>query len=123
AGVGVVSGTASTIISAAADINPALASAARNGQDSSKVSDGPFRGAKPAKRARANKELEQGKAKWQEFANKNKFAKRGVSGKKDSMFRTGEGVGARVGFTGSGQQMRKDPARTKHIYERREDDY
>ncbi|KZZ89617.1 Tudor domain protein [Ascosphaera apis ARSEF 7405] len=115
--------TASTIISAAADINPALASAARNNKDGTTSTGRPERPAKAQKRARANKELEQGKAKWQEFANKNKFAKRGAAGKKDSMFRTGEGVNARVGFTGSGQQMRKDPARTKHIYQREEEDY
>ncbi|KAI5295075.1 hypothetical protein KEM52_002425, partial [Ascosphaera acerosa] len=104
------------------DINPDLASAARS-QETGRPSDGHARPFKPAKRARANKELENGKAKWQEFATKSKFAKKGGPVKKESMFRTGDGVNARVGFTGSGQQMRKDPTRQKHIYERREDEY
>ena len=54
------------------------------------------------------------------------------------MFRTGDGVNARgevdipdlpiganldaVGFTGSGQAMRKDPTRTRHIYQPGVDD-
>jgi survival-of-motor-neuron-related-splicing factor 30 len=45
-----------------------------------------------AKKIKANKELEAGKNKWQDFNSKSKFGK---SHKKDSMFRTGEGVNAR----------------------------
>ncbi|KAL8704516.1 MAG: hypothetical protein Q9201_002325 [Fulgogasparrea decipioides] len=100
------------VISAAADINPALASQAK--REPSKVSDGPTRPAKVPRKVKANRELEAGKNKWQEFSTKGKTAK---LAKKDSMFRTPEGVNARVGFTGSGQEMRKDPGRSRHIYQ------
>ncbi|KAK4189380.1 hypothetical protein QBC35DRAFT_380472 [Podospora australis] len=70
------------------------------------------------KKIKANKELEAGKNKWQEFTTKGKFGK---AVKKDSMFRTPEGVKGRVGFTGSGQAMRKDVTRTRHIYQPNED--
>jgi len=66
-----------------------------------------------AKKIKANKELEKGKSKWQDFQAKGKFGK----AKKDSMFRTPEGAGGRVGFIGSGQTMRKDPTRSRHVYE------
>jgi len=102
----------SNIISAAADINPELAQQTK--REPSKVSDGPTRPAKVPKKIKANKELEAGKNKWQDFAAKGKFGK---STKKDSMFRTPEGVHGRVGFTGSGQSMRKDPTRSRHIYQ------
>ncbi|QSS57780.1 hypothetical protein I7I53_12069 [Histoplasma capsulatum var. duboisii H88] len=108
----------SSVISAAADINPALATQAR--KEPSKASDGPMRPAKVPRKVRANRELEAGKSKWQDFAAKSKLGK---AGKKESMFRTPEGINARVGFTGSGQQMRKDPARSRHIYQQAEDDY
>ena len=78
------------VISAAANVNPALAQQAK--KEPSKVSDGPVRPAKIPRKVKANKELEAGKSKWQEFAAKSKTGK---SGKKDSMFRTGEGVHAR----------------------------
>lgn len=45
-----------------------------------------------AKKIKAKKELEAGKNKWQEFNSKSKFGK---SNKKDSMFRTPDGVNAR----------------------------
>lgn len=83
------------VISAAANINPELASQAR--KEPSKVSDGPTRPAKVPRKVKANKELEAGKSKWQEFANKSKLGK---TAKKESMFRTGEGVNAR-GETGA----------------------
>ncbi|MCJ1346959.1 hypothetical protein MMC31_005179 [Peltigera leucophlebia] len=102
----------SNVISAAADINPALASQAK--KEPSKVSDGPIRPAKLPRKVKANKELEAGKNKWQDFSSKGKIGK---VAKKESMFRTPEGVNARVGFTGSGQQMRKDPGRSRHIYQ------
>ncbi|KAL3476273.1 hypothetical protein BJX99DRAFT_228205 [Aspergillus californicus] len=104
-----------SVISAAADINPALATQARN--EPSKASDGPARPTKAARKVKANKELEAGKNKWKDFASKAKHGK-----KKESMFRTGDGVNARVGFTGSGQQMRKDPTRTRHVYQQGEED-
>ncbi|KAK3316383.1 hypothetical protein B0H66DRAFT_293318 [Apodospora peruviana] len=66
------------------------------------------------KKIKANKELEAGKNKWQEFNAKGKFGK---AAKKESMFRTPEGVKGRVGFTGSGQAMRKDVTRTRHVYQ------
>ncbi|KAG9234499.1 hypothetical protein BJ875DRAFT_376329 [Amylocarpus encephaloides] len=104
--------TNTNVISAAADINPELAQQTR--REPSKVSDGPTRPAKVPKKIKANKELEAGKNKWQDFAAKGKFGK---AGKKDSMFRTPEGVHGRVGFTGSGQSMRKDQTRSRHIYQ------
>jgi survival-of-motor-neuron-related-splicing factor 30 len=78
------------VISAAADINPELAQQTK--KEPSKVSDGPARPAKIAKKIKANKELEAGKNKWQDFAAKGKFGK---AGKKESMFRTPEGVNGR----------------------------
>ncbi|KAK4073800.1 hypothetical protein Trihar35433_3274 [Trichoderma harzianum] len=66
------------------------------------------------KKIRAKKELEAGKSKWQDFNAKSKFGK---SNKKDSMFRTPEGIHGRVGFTGSGKAMRKDPTRSRHVYQ------
>ncbi|KAH6894345.1 hypothetical protein B0T10DRAFT_250227 [Thelonectria olida] len=71
-----------------------------------------------AKKIKAKKELEAGKNKWQDFNNKSKFGK---SHKKDSMFRTPDGVRGRVGFTGSGQAMRKDPTRSRHVYQMNEE--
>lgn len=123
------------VISAAADINPALANQAK--KEPSKSGEGPARPAKVPRKVKATRELEEGKNKWQDFAAKAKG--KGKFGKKESMFRTGEGVNARgmfrsppwfvqtltflsVGFTGSGQQMRKDPARQRHVYQQTEDD-
>ncbi|TEA13363.1 Splicing factor spf30 [Colletotrichum sidae] len=71
-----------------------------------------------AKKIKATKELEKGKSKWQEFNAKSKISK---SHKKDSMFRTPDGVGGRVGFTGSGQAMRKDPTRSRHVYQQNDE--
>lgn len=119
----------SSVISADADINPALANQAR--KEPSKANDGPARPAKVPRKVKATRELEDGKNKWKDFANKSKI------GKKDSMFRTGEGPNSRgalfsfmiiilmweeiltvlVGFTGSGQKMRKEPGRTRHVYQ------
>jgi survival-of-motor-neuron-related-splicing factor 30 len=78
------------VISAAADINPDLAQKTK--REPSKVSDGPVRPAKVPKKIKANKELEAGKSKWQDFASKGKFGK---AAKKESMFRTPEGVNGR----------------------------
>ena len=78
------------VISAAADINPELAHQPK--REPSKVSDGPIRPAKIPKKIKANKELEAGKSKWQDFATKGKFGK---AAKKESMFRTPEGVNGR----------------------------
>ncbi|KAK5805996.1 hypothetical protein VI817_000254 [Penicillium citrinum] len=108
----------SNVISAAADINPTLATQARN--EAPKPADGAARPPKVPRKVKATRELEEGKNKWKDFAAKTKG--KGKFGKKDSMFRTGEGVNARVGFTGSGQTMRKDPTRTRHIYQQAEDE-
>lgn len=80
----------SNVISAAADINPALASQAK--KEPSKVSDGPARPPKVPRKVKANKELEAGKSKWQDFSTKGKVGK---VAKKESMFRTPDGVNAR----------------------------
>jgi survival-of-motor-neuron-related-splicing factor 30 len=80
----------SNIISAAASIDPALASQAK--KEPSKVSDGPARPAKVPRKVKANKELEAGKSKWQDFTTKGKLGK---VAKKESMFRTPDGVNAR----------------------------
>ena len=78
------------VLSAAADINPDIEGEAR--KELSSAGDGPTRPAKVARKVKATKQLEAGKSKWQEFANK-----KGVSKvtKKDSMFRTGQEVNAR----------------------------
>ena len=78
------------VISAAASVDPSLASQAR--KEPSKVSDGPVRPAKVPRKVKANKELEAGKSKWQDFASKGKIGK---TAKKDSMFRTPDSVNAR----------------------------
>ncbi|KAK5294402.1 hypothetical protein LTR16_001386 [Cryomyces antarcticus] len=107
------------VISAAANINPALASQAR--ADASAATD-TAKPTKGVKKIRANKELEAGKSKWQEFSTKGKMGKATGLKKKESMFRTPEGPNARVGVTGSGQAMRKDAARSRHVYAPAEDD-
>lgn len=78
------------VISAAANVDPTLASQAR--QEPSKVSDGPPRPAKVPRKVKAGKELEAGKSKWQDFSTKGKTGK---VAKKESMFRTPDGVNAR----------------------------
>ena len=61
-------------------------------REPSKVSDGPTRPAKVPRKVKANKELEAGKCKWQEFAMK---GEKGKVVKKESMFQTPDGVNAR----------------------------
>ncbi|KAI0174576.1 hypothetical protein BJ166DRAFT_587366 [Pestalotiopsis sp. NC0098] len=103
------------VISSAASIDPELV--AKNKEAATK----PLIDEKPkAKKIRATRELELGKNKWQEFNTKGKGKSSGKP-KKDSMFRTPEGVNGRVGFTGSGQAMRKDATRSRHIYQANED--
>jgi survival-of-motor-neuron-related-splicing factor 30 len=80
---------APNVISAAADINPALASAVRK---EPKPGDGPPKPSKMQRKVKANKELEAGKSKWQSFTTKGKIGK---AAKKESMFRTGDSVTAR----------------------------
>ena len=75
------------VLSAAASLYPeaqaANKAAAENGDDKPRPK---------FKKIKATKELEKGKNQWQEFTTKGKFGK---SGKKDSMFRTPEGVHGR----------------------------
>jgi survival-of-motor-neuron-related-splicing factor 30 len=78
------------VISAAADINPELAQQTK--REPSKVSDGPARLPKVPKKIKNKKDLEAGKSKWQDFAAKGKHGK---VAKKESMFRTPEGVHGR----------------------------
>jgi len=80
----------SNVISAAADINEELA--LKSKKEPSKVGDGPTRPAKVPKKIKNKTELETGKKNWQEFASKGKFGK---AAKKESMFRTPEGVHGR----------------------------
>ncbi|KAF2669944.1 hypothetical protein BT63DRAFT_454125 [Microthyrium microscopicum] len=106
------------VISAAASIDPTLATAAK--KEPSKVSDGPPKPPKAPKKIKAKKELEASKSAWKDFSTKGKYSKQAK--KKESMFRTGDSVTARVGFVGSGQAMRKDPSRTRHVYQADEDE-
>lgn len=80
----------SNVIQAAADINPELAMQKKH--EPSKVSDGPARLPKVPKKIKNKKDLEAGKSNWQDFAAKGKHGK---AAKKESMFRTPEGVHGR----------------------------
>ncbi|KAL2257082.1 hypothetical protein VTK26DRAFT_684 [Humicola hyalothermophila] len=101
------------VLSAAADMYPQAQAANKAATEANDEKPRP-----KFKKIKATKELEKGKNKWQEFSQKGKYGK---AIKKDSMFRTPEGVNGRVGFTGSGQAMRKDPTRTRHVYQPNED--
>ncbi|KAI5807930.1 hypothetical protein DFH27DRAFT_288408 [Peziza echinospora] len=106
------------VISQPANINAALAEQSK--REPSKVSDGPPRPPKVSKRVKHQRELNESKNKWQAFAAKGVKTGSGKSKKigESSMFRTPEGVHGRVGFTGSGQPMRKEiSVRGKHVYQ------
>ncbi|KAJ2906465.1 uncharacterized protein MKZ38_001446 [Zalerion maritima] len=96
------------VLSAAANLYPEKVLEAKRAAEQQEDGSAPKR-----KKIKAKKELEAGKTKWKEFNTKSKFGKH----KKDSMFRTPEGIHGRVGFTGSGQAMRKDPTRSRHVYQ------
>jgi survival-of-motor-neuron-related-splicing factor 30 len=117
-GVSTTSATPSTVTPSAPGVVTSAGATtypdAKKDAEQSKDADKPPK----AKKIKAKKELEAGKNKWQEFNAKSKFGK---SNKKESMFRTPEGVNGRVGFTGSGQAMRKDPTRSRHVYKVNED--
>ncbi|KAM4062831.1 splicing factor Spf30 [Hirsutella rhossiliensis] len=98
------------VSSAGATMYPEARNESQKGEDAPKP--------KP-KKIKAKKELEASKSKWQEFNSKSKIAK---TKKKESMFRTPEGINGRVGFTGSGQAMRKDPARVRPVYTQEKDE-
>ncbi|AEO59033.1 hypothetical protein MYCTH_2306934 [Thermothelomyces thermophilus ATCC 42464] len=106
------------VMSAAADIYPQALEAKRAAAAAAAAENADDKPRPKFKKIKATKELEKGKTKWQEFTSKGKFGK---VAKKESMFRTPEGINGRVGFTGSGQAMRKDPARTRHVYQPNED--
>ncbi|KAI5778097.1 hypothetical protein EDC01DRAFT_635067 [Geopyxis carbonaria] len=108
------------IISQPAAINAELAEARRD----KKAEDAAPKPVKKGRKLEQKKVLEQGQKKWQEFAAKGVKSKSGKPKKigEASMFRTPESVHGRVGFTGSGQPMRKDVARGKHIYSHADDE-
>ncbi|KAF2239698.1 hypothetical protein EV356DRAFT_108050 [Viridothelium virens] len=109
----------SSVISAAADIDPNLANQVR--KEPSKLNDGPSKPTKKSRTMKRNKDLESSKSKWQDFQGmKGKQGNKAM--KKDSMFRVSDDYNARVGFTGSGKPMRKDAARTRHNYQALEDE-
>ncbi|KAF3917880.1 hypothetical protein ABW20_dc0107454 [Dactylellina cionopaga] len=114
-----VAPTNTAVISQAPTLNPGALEAGK------KEKDGDLVGKKTARKVRANKELDASKTKWQAFAAKGVKANKAGKAKKigeGSMFRTPDGIHGRVGFTGSGQPMRKDVTREKHIYERADND-
>lgn len=92
--------SAGGVISAEADIDKD-AQMTRE-REASKVGDGPVRPERAPKKIKANKELEKGKSKWQDWAAKG-MGKKGTPGvkKKESMFRTPEGVHGRGMLFGS----------------------
>ena len=75
------------VMSAAADMYPQAQAANKAAAESNDDKPRP-----KFKKIKATKELEKGKNKWQEFAAKGKLGK---AGKKDSMFRTPEGIHGR----------------------------
>lgn len=90
--------SAGGVISAEADIDKE-AQITRE-REASKVGDGPVRPERAPKKIKANKELEKGKSKWQDWAAKGMGGKKGpaMGKKKESMFRTPEGVHGRGMF-------------------------
>ena len=126
-----------TVISAAPSVDPTLVKK----REPSKVSDGPTREPPAPKKLKGNKVLEKGKNSWQEFSKSG--PKKTVFGApklgKESQFRTPDLPNARgeymnfevlmscakdmadlmkfvVGFTGSGQPMKKDQSRKTWKY-------
>ncbi|RPA81463.1 hypothetical protein BJ508DRAFT_326360 [Ascobolus immersus RN42] len=109
----------SAVISQPANIDSSLAEQHRRTQ-ALNVLGADSRGSKVQKKLKHGKELNEGKKKWLEFASKGVKMGGGVKRKigETSMFRTPEGVHGRVGFTGSGQPMRKESnVRGKHRYD------
>jgi survival of motor neuron-related-splicing factor 30 len=89
--------SAGGVISAEADIDKEAQM--KREKEASKVGDGPVRPERAPKKIKANKELEKGKSKWQDWAAKGMGGKKGPAmGKKESMFRTPEGVHGRGMF-------------------------
>ncbi|KAK9473545.1 uncharacterized protein V1510DRAFT_402222 [Dipodascopsis tothii] len=79
---------------------------------------------KPTRFVREKRELDEGKSKWQEFSNKGVKSSRYTKARKigeNSIFRSPDEVGGRVGFSNSGRPMTKDGPRAKHKYEQSHD--
>ncbi|ORX95110.1 hypothetical protein BCR34DRAFT_594250 [Clohesyomyces aquaticus] len=96
----------SHVIVGAASVNPDAKRAAEQNKDKTEKAQG-----LPRKYNLPNGgNLKKNQNSWQEFRSKGpgkKFAK------KDSMFRVGDGLGAKVGFTGSGAGMTQDAKRVR----------
>lgn len=102
----------SAVISAA----PAIDTNKPVKREPSKVSDGPTRMAPEPKKLKGSKTLDKAKSSWQSWQSSGpkKFGAGGAAPKKvnkESQFRTPDLPGAKVGFTGSGRPMQKDPTR------------
>ncbi|KAF2468480.1 uncharacterized protein BDR25DRAFT_231437 [Lindgomyces ingoldianus] len=97
----------SHVIVGAASVNP---DAKRAADDLNKDKNGKATGPPRKYNLPNGNNLKKNQNSWQEFRAKGpgkKFAK------KDSMFRVGDGVGAKVGFTGSGAGMTQDAKRIR----------
>ncbi|KAK3673980.1 hypothetical protein LTR78_006182 [Recurvomyces mirabilis] len=110
------------VISAAPSVDTNLVQQQAQKREPSKVSDGPTRMAPEPKKLKGQKQLQKNQSNWQNWAQsgpKKTFGSTGGAGgskKKESMFRTPDLPGAKVGFTGSGKPMQKDQARAKWNY-------
>lgn len=104
------------VISAAPAVDTSLMNQPQK-REPSKVSDGPTRMAPEPKKLKGQKQLQKNQSNWQSWAasgpKKGGAAASTGGKKKDSMFRTPDLPGAKVGFTGSGKPMQKDQARSK----------
>lgn len=103
------------MLSAPASINTDLAEALK--RDSNTSTDEASK-PKRAKKVKNKGALEKSQANWQSFQQKagSGSGKMAKMVNKTSMFKTGEKPGSKVGFTGSGQAMRKDADRSRHTY-------
>lgn len=103
----------SAVISAA----PAIDTTKPAKREPSKVSDGPTRMPPEPKKLKGSKTLDKAKNSWQSWqaSGPKKFGAAGGAApkkvNKESQFRTPDLPGAKVGFTGSGRPMQKDPTR------------
>jgi survival-of-motor-neuron-related-splicing factor 30 len=101
-----------TIITAAPVVDKTLIQK----REPSLVSDGPTRMQPEKKKLKGVRPMETKKNNWQAFqASGPKKVPVGASKQKESQFRTPDAQNARVGVTGSGKPMKKDPARAKWV--------
>ncbi|KAK4507022.1 hypothetical protein PRZ48_000756 [Zasmidium cellare] len=93
-------------------------------REPSKVSDGPTRMAPAPKKLKGNRTLQKSQNNWMDWQKTGPKKPVGDTAKKlmkkESQFRTPDNPNAKVGFTGSGKAMTKDPARMKWNYTREE---